>query len=168
MKLSLIYIHIYKQNILNKNVNRWLYKYMERVRMCEFNSERKSEMWRKRWMFGLRNRSLDYFLSWQYSQVSMATIPSCPDDKTPAGLDAVIMQATGWTLVADATQLWGRTVYPNKGEKIVVFAFKLRAFSLPKETRGQTRTLRNRERKAKDDFMNCIIHRDTQGLPACF
>lgn len=36
---------------------------MERVRMCEFNSERKSEMWRKRWMFGLRNRSLDYFLS---------------------------------------------------------------------------------------------------------
>lgn len=55
-------------------------------------------------IFGLRSFFIifffffldDFFLSWQYSQVSTATTPSWPNGKGTA-----ILQARGWTLVAD-------------------------------------------------------------------
>lgn len=76
---------------------------MESVRMCEFSSEREveGEMFKeggreKRWMihegrffffFSFLDSDvfLDYSLFSQYSQVSLATAPSCPRWRNPAG-----------------------------------------------------------------------------------
>lgn len=108
----------------------------------------------------------------------MATTPSCPDGK-PTGLGAVIRQATGWTLVADATQQ-GRQCARTKAKETKKhcrrLVFKLRACSLhcgcppclKRQEDKQDTTEKGKKSKAKDDFMNCKIKGDTQGLPPYF
>lgn len=142
--------------------------YMESVRVCEISSEWKGEKsgcsggkkrmdtWGK--LFGLWT----IFLSWKYSQVSMATTPSFPD-----GEPSLVRcgQAMGWTLV-DTTLQWMQGI-KTKGGRKWTRSFKLSAFadthlSCPKREEGKQDT------KAKDDFMNCTMKGLTPCLHSCF